>query len=258
MALSIKGISKIFYKRKSFFAKTFSSVEALKGITLSIDSEKIYGIVGESGCGKTTLAKIIVGLLKPDSGEVCFNNQVVIDAGTKRRRMEGHSFQLVFQNPFTSLNPRFTINQILREGLINKKIDDATIGQKIESIAAEVNLPHEVIKKYPHELSGGERQRIALARALIVEPKLLILDEPLSSLDVTIQSSILLLIEKLVKKRSIIVLFIAHDLAVMRHIAEYVFVLSNGALVEEGPVETIFSTPQHHYTKRLLDAALYK
>ena len=256
MKLSINTVSKTFYKKKSFFAKSFSSVPAVKNVTMTLDNKRIYGLVGESGSGKTTLAKIIVGLIKPGSGDIRFNDEVVMNAD-RQKSIRDFPVQLVFQNPFTSLNPRFTIYQILSEGLINKGMSTKEMREKINGIIAEVNLPSEVITKYPHELSGGERQRIALARALVVEPQVLILDEPLSSLDVSVQASILMLIEKVVRHRSLIVLFISHDLAVVRHIADYVFVISHGSVVEEGESASLFDNPRHDYTKTLLNAARY-
>ncbi len=255
--LSVNNLSKKFYKKSSFFAKSFSSVDALCNVTMKIDSTKIYGLVGESGSGKTTIAKILVGLIPPDEGEVSFNDEVLIGKHFCKRQGGTLPFQLVFQNPFTSLNPRFSIYQILSEGLVNKGIKGKEIDERIGNILKEINLPADSVYKYPHELSGGERQRIALARSLIVEPEVLILDEPLSSLDVSVQSSILLLIEELVKSRSLIVLFISHDLAVVRHIADYVFVIREGSLVEEGECDSIFEKPQQPYTKKLLNAALY-
>ena len=258
LTIVVKNITKKFFKKKSYFAKSSSSVEALKDVTLTLDNAKIYGLVGESGSGKTTLARIIVGLIQPDKGAIHFNDTPVV-GGVQKDTLRGKTdFQLVFQNPYMSLDPRFRIYKILAEGLMNKRTAKKRIGEKVRCVVNEVNLGQDVINKYPHELSGGERQRVALARALIVEPKVLLLDEPISSLDVSVQASILLLIEKIVRSRSLIVLFISHDLAVMRQIADYVYVLSGGVIVEHGAIDRIFKNPAQPYTKMLLNAALYK
>jgi len=225
-------------------------VHALSNVSLTLDDSRVYALVGESGSGKTTLAKLLLGLDAPDSGTIVFNEQPVWDDAERIYHRKG--FQIVFQNPFASLNPRWKIYDVLAEGLWLRKEKRADVDEKVRSILAEVELPEDVLSKFPHQLSGGQRQRIAIARALLVEPDVLILDEPVSSLDVTIQSQILDLIGNIAHKRTMIALYISHDLASVRRLASYIYILREGKLVEEGAVETIYTSPAHEYTRSLL------
>ena len=230
--LIVRNISKTFYQKKSFFSRVRSCTEAIKDVSMRIDNSRIYGIVGESGSGKTTLARILVGLLKPDSGRVFLSEKV----GCERDLFPcaPGECQMCFQNPASSLDPKFTVYELLAEGLHNKNVRKDIIKEKVKTAIAEVRLPADYLLKYPHELSGGEKQRVAIARSLIMDPELLVFDEPTSSLDATQQESILLLIKELVKKRSLKVIFISHNLALIRFIADYVYVLSDGRIVKEG------------------------
>jgi ABC-type microcin C transport system duplicated ATPase subunit YejF len=248
--LKIKSVSKQFKKKKSFFGRSFSHVNALTRVSLHLDTSRIYALVGESGSGKSTLARILVGLESVDEGTVLYNDAETV---LKNRKVEHkHRFQIVFQNPFSSLDPRWTIYQIISEGLSIRGFDKNVIEKKVRVMLDEVGLPISILNRFPHQLSGGQRQRVAIARVLLVEPDVLILDEPVSSLDRTVQSHILQLIKKVTHKHSFITLYISHDLSSVRSLASYVFILQAGKIVEEGETEILFSNPQHPYTKNLL------
>jgi len=220
----------------NFVSKYFGHIKALDDVNFSIEAGGSFGLVGESGSGKTTLARLILKLLKPSEGEI------VYDGGFSRK-----DYQIVFQNPYTSLNPRMKISDILREPLKIHKIK-----ADIRQILSDVELDESYINKYPHELSGGERQRIGIARAISIQPKFLVLDEPVSSLDMTIQADILKLIKKIKQKFGLTLLLIAHDLSVVKYMCESIAVMKSGMIVEKGKTEEIFLSPQHSYTKLLL------
>jgi len=254
MKLEINNISKRFLKKASYFGKAFSEVTAVSDVSMHLDAGKIYGLVGESGCGKSTLAKIIVGLEKADTGSIKLNDLIVWSG--PHNRYEYNGFQMVFQNPYASLNPRWKIHDILTEGFVRRSISKADSEDRIKAVLAEVNIPYSYCLKYPYQMSGGERQRIALARVLLADPTVLILDEPVSSLDLTIQSSILDLITNVAQQRQMVILYISHDLRTIEKIADYVYVMYNGSLVEEGAKDKLFSAPEHEYTKLLLGSLL--
>jgi oligopeptide transport system ATP-binding protein len=213
-------------------------VKALDDVNFDVKEGEAFGLVGESGSGKTTLGRIIVQLIRPSRGEIVYSN------GFSRK-----DYQIVFQNPWTSLNPRIKIKEILEEPLKIHRIK-----KDVPRILNEVELDASFINKYPHELSGGERQRVGIARAISVEPKFIVLDEPVSSLDVTIQADILKLIKKIRKELGLTILLIAHDLSVIRYMCDRVGVLRSGVLVEKGTVDEVYKDPQHSYTKLLLSS----
>ncbi len=227
---------------KKCFKNRAGTISALDGVSLEIDKGSFFGLVGESGCGKTTLGKIILGIVKPDSGQAVVETKKV---------------QAVFQDPYNSLDPKMTIFDILAEGLLIKGATLHSIKNELMVVLTLINLPVEALKKYPHQFSGGERQRIAIGRAIITKPELLICDEPVSSLDVTIQLQILKLLKKIQQKMGITSLFISHDLKVIRFICDHVAVMSRGKIVERGPVHDIYTSARHPYTKALLKAASY-
>lgn len=219
-------------------SKYFGRTMALDDVNVSLLQGESFGLVGESGSGKTTLARIILKLIPSSGGEIIYNG------GFSRK-----DYQIVFQNPWTSLDPRMKVRDILREPLRIHRIK-----KDIAEILRHVELDESYAEKFPHELSGGERQRIGIARAISVEPKFIVLDEPVSSLDVTIQAEILQLIRSIKQELGLTVLFIAHDLAVIRYMCNRLAVMRGGTIVETGSVSDVFRDPQHSYTKLLLEA----
>lgn len=225
---------------KKYFNSRAGIVKALDGVSLEIREREVFGLVGESGCGKTTLGKIILGIVKQDSGQVIL--------GTKR-------VQVVFQDPYNSLDPRMRIYDILAEGLVIRHAGD--VNKRVGEVLDLIKLPKEALVKYPHQFSGGERQRIAIGRAVLTEPEFMVCDEPVSSLDVTIQLQVLNLLKDIRKRLSITCLFISHDLKVIRFICDRVAVMRQGVIVESGAVLDIYSDPKHPYTRSLLRSAFY-
>jgi len=248
MILEAKDIKKYFTIERGAFKKESGIVKAVDGVSFSVDEFKTTGIVGESGSGKTTLAKIILKLIPPTSGEVIFNREIIKDF-TK-------DVQIIFQNPYNSLNPKMRILDLISEPLlVHRMARGAGLKDKAAELLQMVGLEANVLSRYPIEFSGGQRQRICIARALASEPKLIVLDEPISSLDLTIQWSILELFLKLKEKFKLTYIFISHNLAVIKHAADSVMVMKNGRLVEQGACESIFNRPKDSYTKQLLEAA---
>lgn len=229
-------------------------MRAVDGVNLQIEKGETLGLVGESGCGKSTLAKCIMGLESITSGEIIFDSQSITDWDEKklRRRM-----QMVFQDPYSSLNPRQKVSSIIREGL-----DIHSIGTKeertakVESLLALVGLQPEHGARYPHEFSGGQRQRVAVARTLALDPQLIVCDEPVSALDVSVQAQVLGMLKDLQEKFGLTYIFISHDLSVISHISDRVAVMYLGRIMELATSETLFDTPKHPYTKALLSAVL--
>lgn len=252
--IRLENISKTYQKRSSFFGRSFDTVRALSQVSCTLESPRIYGFAGESGSGKSTLARILVGLERADTGRIVFNDECIWDPGLRRRPQP--DLQMVFQNPYSSLDPRWSVYRILAEAFTTKLLPRDLIREKILEILEEVNLRPQYCEKYPFQLSGGESQRVALARALLAEPSVLILDEPLSSLDVTVQESFLKLINALSIKHDMIILYISHDLKSIDRIAEYVYVMHEGLIVEEGPKDAVFHAPQHPYTRMLHETYL--
>ncbi len=241
MIVKCDNIKKRFPVYRGYLKETAGFVRALDGVSLEIYKGETYGLVGESGCGKTTLGKIIIGILKPDSG--------VVHRGTEK-------IQAVFQDPYNSLDPKMRVFDILREGLVLKKEREPIVSRKVAEALDLVKLPKGSLDKYPHQFSGGERQRIAIARAVLTDPELIVCDEPVSSLDVTIQLQVLELLKDIQKRFSITYLFISHDLRVVRFMSDRIAVMRQGNIVEEGPAGKIYSDPVHPYTKALLASVL--
>ena len=243
---------------KGFFKRQIDVVKAVDDISLKIYKGETLGIVGESGSGKTTLGMSLFRLLE-STGDIYFGKDKISDFREKEIRPLRRHFQVVFQDPFSSLSPRMTIEQIIGEGLKLHfpELDNAQRKAKILSVLEEVGLESDILWRYPHEFSGGQRQRIAIARAVVLEPELILLDEPTSALDVSVQKQVLGLLARLQKKYGLSYIFISHDLRVIRAMSHRVIVMKNGELVEQGPVLKVLDKPQHVYTRGLTQAAIY-
>lgn len=239
--------------------KKFDGVAAVDDVSFSLQPSETLGIVGESGSGKTTLARCILRAIDPDSGSVRFKGKVgwhALHELTERELIPlRQEMQMVFQDPFSSLNPRMTVREIIEEPLIIHGIGDRhTRRGEVLEILSRVQLDSDALTRYPHAFSGGQRQRIGIARALILRPKLVVCDESVSALDVSVQAQIINLLEDLQEELGLTYLFVAHDLSVVHHICDRILVMYRGRIVEDGPVEQVFSNPQQDYTKLLLSA----
>lgn len=257
--LEVENLTKYFTLNGDLVSRMAGKTQTLKAvddISFHVKEGETLGLVGESGCGKSTTGRLITRLVEPTSGKIRFQGQDLLGFDSKQMRANRKDVQLVFQDPYSSLNPRKTIMQILARplelhGLAN---DWRSKRERVLELLNLVGLGHEHIDRYPHEFSGGQRQRIAIARAISVDPKLIIGDEPVSALDVSVQAQILNLFRELQEKFQLTYLFIAHDLSVVRHISDRVAVMYVGKIVETGPVDEIFSRPQHPYTQALMAA----
>lgn len=257
--LEIKNLTKHFALNNDLLSRLTGKVRTLKavdGISFFIRPGETLGLVGESGCGKSTTARLITRLIEPSSGQIDIKGENLLEFSSERMLELRKTVQLVFQDPYSSLNPRKTIMQILSRPLEVHRLVQGQLAKRrqVLHLLRLVGLGIEHIDRYPHEFSGGQRQRIAIARALAVHPELIIGDEPVSALDVSIQAQILNLFRELQEEFNLTYLFIAHDLSVIRHISDRVAVMYVGKIVETGPVKDIFSDPQHPYTRALLAA----
>ncbi|MDH2890054.1 ATP-binding cassette domain-containing protein [Bacillus cytotoxicus] len=246
--ITVKQVTKIYGSKEKGLA-------ALKDISLSIPKGTTLGIIGESGSGKTTLGKLIAGIEKPSSGEIAYNGQIVHALNRKEKRDFLQKVQFIFQDSTAALNPRWKIRDSVAEGYISFGLGDKKEKDKVAGDALErVGLDRRYIERYPHEFSGGQRQRIAIARALICEPEVLILDEPISALDVSLQIQIVHFLQQIQREQGYTYLFIAHDLPMVHYLCEKVAVMYKGELVEFGDTDEVFRNPQHFYTKTLLES----
>ena len=232
-----------------------NTVKAVKNVSLKINEGEIYALAGESGCGKSTLAKAITKLVPITSGEIFFNGENIYDKQNSFKKNYPKLVQMVFQNPYSSLNPKMKIYDVLKEPLdINTALKKSEKNNLIEEVLADVGLQSSCLELYPHQFSGGQRQRIAIARALILKPKLLVADEPVSALDASIQAQIINLLKDLKQKRDLTILFISHDMNVIKYLADKVGIMYFGELIEENYTGTVFKYPKEDYTKTLLSA----
>jgi len=252
--LTVKGLTKYFERGGGFFEKSVL-VHAVDGVDLEIGKKEVLGLVGESGCGKSTLGRAILRLIEPTKGEIFFDGEDVMRADGKRLRELRRRMQIIFQDPFSSLNPRKRVIDIVGEPLLIHRIAKGKeLKERVVSILQNVGLSSDSLYRYPHEFSGGQRQRIGIARALALEPEFIVADEPLSALDVSIQAQIINLLQDLQTSMGISFLFISHDLKVVRHFSERVAVMYLGIILETGKTEDVFNNPLHPYTEALLSA----
>ncbi|KFZ42838.1 ABC transporter ATP-binding protein [Anoxybacillus flavithermus] len=253
--LQVKGLKKYFPITAGLFNKQIGQVKAVDDLSFSVYRGETLGIVGESGCGKSTTGRMLLRLIEPTEGSIVFENEEVTKLSPQQLRKVRRDMQMIFQDPFASLNPRHTVEKILEEPLIVHGIGSKEERRKkVRQMLEVVGLSSYHAKRYPHQFSGGQRQRIGIARALMTKPKLIIADEPVSALDVSIQAQVLNLLEDLQKEFGLTYIFIAHDLGVVRHISDRVGVMYLGRMVELASSEELYRHPKHPYTKALLEA----
>jgi oligopeptide/dipeptide ABC transporter ATP-binding protein len=254
--LQVEGLKKHFPIRRGFFQSVTGWVKAVNDVSFNIAKGRTLGLVGESGCGKTTVARLILKLLDADAGQIIFNGQDIADYSEKKMNPLRREIQIIFQDPYGSLNPRMTIGQSIAEGLMVSGIrGNSEQKERLAHLLQMVGMSAAVMDRYPHEFSGGQRQRIGIARALSVAPALIICDEPVSALDVSIQAQIINLLKDLQNQLGLSYLFISHDLNVIGYLCSEVAVMYNGHIVEYAPTDELFDNPCHPYTHLLLSAA---
>ncbi len=242
-------------ERGLLFRKRVATVRAVDGVSLELKKGEILGLVGESGCGKSTLGRSVLQLIRPTSGSIRLGDRDLTNLDGLELRAARADFQMIFQDPYASLNPRMTVYDALAEAIsTHRQVDGAELPRLVSELMEKVGLSRRAMRKYPHEFSGGQRQRIAIARALAVEPKLLIADEPVSALDVSIQAQIINLLEKLSREMELTLIFISHDLSVVKHISDRIAVMYLGKIVELGPASEVIEKPLHPYTRALVSA----
>lgn len=254
--LTIKNLKKYFLVKDGFFGRQNRTVYAVNGVDLSVQKGETFGLVGESGCGKSTFARVVMRLIEPTEGSIVFENTEISSLDKKGLRDVRKRMQMIFQDPYASLNPRMRVGDIIGEAIIIHRLADSSADKNnlVAKLLDVVGLPKGSINRYPHEFSGGQRQRIGIARALAVKPDLIIADEPISALDVSIQAQILNLMQVLQKEFKLTYLFIAHDLRVVEYISDRLAVMYLGRIVEIGGAEEIYRQPVHPYTESLLSS----
>ena len=254
--LKVENLKMHFPAESTWFGKTTKFVKAVDGLDFQIESGKTFGLVGESGCGKTTAGKCVLRIYEPTEGKIYYQGTDISKLSESQLKPYRRSIQLIFQDPYGSLDPRQSVGSIVREAILadGKKRTEADVKARIEELLTLVELDPAMAGRYPHEMSGGQRQRLGIARALACEPKLIVCDEPVSALDVSIQAQIINLFESLQEKLGLTYLFIAHDLAVVRHIADTIAVMYLGHIVETMDAGELYANPMHPYTKALLSA----
>ncbi|SIT73023.1 ABC transporter ATP-binding protein [Edaphobacillus lindanitolerans] len=251
--LEIRNLEMFFPVKGKVFQKEKDFVKAVNGVNLKVNKGETLGIVGESGCGKSTLARTLVGLLEPTAGDILFEGKSILGSGRKQMHQLRKDIQMVYQDPYTSLNPRMKAGEIIAAPLKAYRMTD-NLERRVKELMDRVGLKAEDYAKFPHQFSGGQRQRIGIARALALNPKLIILDEPVSALDVSIQAQVINLLEDLQKELGLTYVFIAHDLSVIKHIADQVAVMYLGKIMEVSDSESFYQDARHPYTNALLSA----
>ena len=256
--LSGKGVRVTYtLKRGGLFNATYSDLHAVDGLSLDLKKGETLGLVGESGSGKTTFGQALIRLLNPQEGEIIFDGKRIDGLNRDQLRPFRSRMQIVFQDPFSSMNPRMNVQQIIEEGMIVNRLggNSAERLQRVQQALEDAGMPTNILSRFPHEFSGGQRQRIAIARAIALEPEFILLDEPTSALDLSVQAQIIELLRKLQRERGLSYLFISHDLKVVRALCHRVIVMQHGKIVEQGPVADVLTQPKTEYTKRLVRAA---
>ncbi len=253
--LEAENLVKHFPASRNLFGRPTAFIKAVDGVSFHVDAGETLALVGESGCGKSTVSRLVLRLIEPDAGRIRFEGRDLLGFDADALRAFRRQAQIIFQDPYASLNPRMTVGQILGEPLaLHKLVPSDKRRARIEELLRLVGLEPRFARRYPHEFSGGQRQRIAIARALAVEPKLIICDEPVSALDVSIRSQILNLLRDLQQRLGLAYIFVSHDLAVVKHIADRVAVMNLGAIVETAATDLLFASPRHPYSRALLSA----
>jgi ABC-type glutathione transport system ATPase component len=255
--LSLRELVKVYHTNDGLFGKAEREVRAVNGVSLDLEQGETLGLVGESGCGKTTLGRMVLRLIEPTSGSITFNGQNVLTASGSQLRRLRRDMQIIFQDPFASLNPRMRVKEIVAEPLVihaSKRPAADQLHQSAAEIIRAVGLDESALRRYPHEFSGGQRQRIGIARALILRPRFIVCDEPVSALDVSVGAQIVNLLKKLQRDFGLTYLFISHSMPVVRYLCDRIAVMRRGEIVELGSSDQITTTPGHEYTRTLLAA----
>ena len=253
--LEVKNVEKFFYGNKKLFQKDRPVVKAVNDVSFTINEGETFGIVGESGCGKSTLGRTVIRLLNPTNGQVIYKGTDLATLSGEEMRKLRQEIQIIFQDPYASLNPRMTVRELIQAPLdVYSHESEAEKLAKVKNIMAKVGLREEYMSKYPHEFSGGQRQRIVIARALILEPKFIFCDEPVSALDVSVRAQVLNLMKDLQKEFNLTYMFISHDLSVVRFLCDRIGVMYLGRMVEIADRQELYDNPMHPYTKALLSA----
>ena len=253
--LEVKNLHKEYVSRQGWPSRGRHVVRAVDGVSFAMEAGETFGLVGESGCGKTTVARCLLRLVRPTSGEVYFDGEPLLDVRAARLRALRRELQIIFQDPYSSLDPRMSIRATLLEPLeIHRVGSRAEREKRVRELMDLVGLPESALRKFPHEFSGGQRQRIGIARALALSPRLVVADEPVSALDLSIRAQVINLMADLQRQLGLAYLFIAHDLTLVRHVCRRVAVMRRGRIVELAPADALFAAPLHPYTRRLLAA----
>ncbi|NUR93576.1 MAG: ABC transporter ATP-binding protein [Nonomuraea sp.] len=245
------NLIKHYRRPRTSLTRQGEAVQALKGVSLSVARGERFGIVGESGSGKSTLLRLLCGLDQPTAGSIRFDGQEIVGRSERQLRFLRENLQIVFQDPMSSLDPRMKVRDLVAEPLVAL---GRPVGDRVTELLEAVGLSASAAQRYPHQFSGGQRQRIAIARALAPKPQVLVADEPVSALDVSVRGQILNLLADLVDELGLTLVFVSHDLSVVRHVCESVAVMNRGEIVESGPVDAMWEAPQHPYTRTLLQA----